>query len=84
MRLVGVVKCGWCGVGRGGGRGSGGGPGRDDWVGQPLVEVTGRFAEGIVMSGYGPVEPCAVWVARGHVVLVWAVEAVVCCVSTPG
>ena len=31
-----------------------------DGVVQPLVEVTGRFAEGIVMSGYGPVEPCAV------------------------
>ena len=24
---------------------------------QPLVKVTCRFAEGIVMSGYGPVEP---------------------------
>ena len=31
-----------------------------NWVVQPLVEVTGRLAEGIVMLGYGPVEPCAV------------------------
>ena len=55
-----------------------------DGVVQPLVEVTCRFAEGIVVSGYGPVEPCAIWVAGGHVVLVWAVEAVVGCVSTAG
>ena len=34
-----------------------------NWVVQPLVEVTGRLAEGVVLSGYALVEPGAVWVA---------------------
>ena len=34
------------------------------------------------MAGNGTVEPCAVWVAGGHVVPGWAVETVVGVVST--
>ena len=48
---------------------------------KPLVEVTGGLAEGVVVAGNGAVEPCAVWIAWGHVVPGGAVETVVASVS---
>ncbi len=47
----------------------------------PLVEVDGGLSEGVVVAGNGTVEPCAVWIAWGHVVPGGAVETVVASVS---